>query len=98
MAVWAEFNGLNCHSCSKHLKAARGCETDQAENEIEGYKITRCPLTFVDTAARYYLHAYAEYKNGFLPCEGSWQGQPAKTIEAIQVIGGIVERLKEKEK
>ena len=98
MAVWAELNGLNCHKCTRQSKALRSCDKDGPEIELEGFKITRCAASYADTMARYCISAYSHYKSGFLMCSGGTQDQPAKMMEAIQVIGGLIERLREKEK
>ncbi len=96
MAIWAQVNGLDCRKCNSQLKRARGCEKDIKEVEIEGIKITRCPLTFITYAEIGYMEAYYFFKNGYLPNEGGWLNQPMKFCKIMNIIENISERLKEK--
>lgn len=60
---------------------------------IDGIEVTKCPLKEVQPGIWNYVEAYNQYKNGFLPNPGGWLDQPAKMLEAIN----LIEQYKEKD-
>jgi len=44
-----------------------------------------------------YLHAYKEYKAGFLPNDGGWINQPSKYSMIMSLIQGIIVSFEERE-
>ena len=56
-------------------------------------------MTIVTKQSFAYLRAYMFYQDGFLPNAGGWCDQPAKFIEAIEIIEAEMIKLKnDKEK
>jgi hypothetical protein len=58
--------------------------------ELDGDKYSRCPLKLVTRKSYEYINAYNFMEKGFLPNAGGWQNQPAKFIEAVIVIQGVI--------
>ena len=68
------------------VKAIRGCEKDVPSRSIQGYEITRCPLTFCGLAETQRIQAFKEYSRGFLPNRGTWLDQPMKFTQVMNLI------------
>jgi len=78
---------VGCHGCLAGKKTP--CEYEVPGQEFwkfEGKQYQGCPFKQVTDLSVNFLRAYNFYKNGFLPNTGSWLEQPAKFIEAVEVI------------
>jgi len=81
--------GLDCRTCKGNVKVYRGCDADSpipGKWNIDGWKFQRCPNLMVTRESFEYIQAYNFYKNGFLPNAGGWLDQPAKLLDAFNII------------
>lgn len=80
-----------CHTCTAPLKAKWGCDTDTPYPVIiDDEQVFRCPRRpFLEDPtwfnAIFMSSSYME--KGMLTEEGTWIDQPAKLVEALQVVG-----------
>lgn len=89
MAVGLGKLDLNCAACNEILKKERGCEQDSPipdKWQIGEVSLQRCPLKAVDRRVFIYIKAYNFLQHGILPNTGGWLNQPAKFIEAMELI------------
>lgn len=78
---------MNCRSCLKGRKTV--CEFEvpgQEVWELNGKRYTGCPFRIVTRQSAGYLKAFMFYKNGYLPNPGTWLDQPAKLLDALEII------------
>lgn len=78
---------MNCRSCLKGKKTV--CEFEvpgQEVWELNGERYTGCPFRIVTRQSAGYLKAFVFYKNGYLPNPGTWLDQPAKFLDALEII------------
>jgi len=100
LAVWVVKNRLDCQKCTEQIKDARGCngfKKPQYIAEIQ-QEITRCPLKEVTNASRFYLDVYGHYRAGYLWMGGTVSEQPAKVMDAIGCISGLMSDIEQEEK
>lgn len=80
---------LNCRKCNAQQKIMRGCEKEAPDPsvwEVNGETFGRCPRKMVKLESYEYIRAYNRYCKGFLPNPGGYLKQPAKLMEAIDII------------
>lgn len=85
------------------LKRMRGCI---GKGEIEytthdGTCFRECPRLYEQTPLFEYLRAYRWFEAGVLPVEGGLVDQPAKLVQAFEVIRGTfaaIQAIKDKER
>jgi hypothetical protein len=78
---------VNCRNCLKGRKTV--CEFEvpgQEVWELNGERYTGCPFMIVTRQSAGYLKAFVFYKNGYLPNPGTWLDQPAKLLDALEII------------
>jgi len=49
-------------------------------------KFNRCPLRLITEKSGRYIEAYRFFLKGYLPNDGGWKDQPAKFLDAVNVI------------
>lgn len=89
---------MGCHGCLAGKKIT--CEYEVPGQEFwkfEGKQYRGCPFKQVTDLSANFLRAYNFYKNGFLPNTGSWLEQPAKFIEAVEVIENELAEMKQEQ-
>jgi hypothetical protein len=91
---------VNCHSCLGGRKIK--CEYEVPGQEIwelNGQQYRGCPFKIVKRQSANFLRAFQFYKQGYLPNAGTWLDQPAKLIDAFEVIEKALQSLEfEREK
>jgi hypothetical protein len=79
-----------CHKCSASLKKQWGCSTDtMLPVLIDNEQLTRCPRRpFLENPLWYnaIFQSSAYQEKGMLTEPGTWLDQPAKLIQALQVV------------
>jgi len=89
---------VNCRRCLGEKKNSCEFEVPGQESwKFEGKEYKGCPFKQVTQTTANFLRAYNFYKNGFLPNEGSWLEQPAKFIEAMEVIDNELAEIKQEQ-
>lgn len=89
---------MNCRGCLEGKKKLCEFEVPGQETwKFEGREYKGCPFEQVSSLSANFLRAYNFYKNGFLPNEGSWLEQPAKFIEAVEVIENELAEIKQEQ-
>lgn len=91
---------LDCRSCTEDEREHNGCLKDSPVEdvwELDGEVSRRCPVTLVTPESVEYIRAYNFFQKGYLPNPGGWMDQPAKLIEAIELIETQVQRIDEEE-
>jgi len=63
--------------------------------EIEGFKIDRCPLRYINSTTLAYLDAYFYFTKGFLPNEGGWLKQPMKLVNILVFMQRLIDNYEE---
>ena len=100
MAVWTPYYNLDCKKCTDSPKEIRGCKEDSTAGEcwdFDYFKSARCPMnSLFDQKIGLYLKVYSNYKNGFLPNEGSWLDQPNKVSQIIDIVNREVSKLNDR--
>jgi hypothetical protein len=96
LAIWLQFNDLDCRKCNTQIKKIRGCDKAGKEVTIEGIKIDRCPVKLISQETKLLLQAYLFYKNGFLYGDGNIASQSIRYIDTMLFIEQEVKRLEEK--
>ncbi len=67
--------------------------------ELNGQQYRGCPFKIVKRQSANFLRAFQFYKQGYLPNAGTWLDQPAKLIDAFEVIDKALQSLEiEREK
>jgi len=87
-----------CHGCLAGKKTP--CEFEVAGQEFwkfEGAQYKGCPFKQVTGLSANFIRAYNFYKSGFLPNGGSWLEQPAKFIEAVEVIENELAQMRQEQ-
>ena len=87
MAVHLGDLTVNCRSCLSGKK--NQCEYEipgQEIWELYGERYRGCPFRIVTRQSANFLRAFQFYKEGYLPNAGSWLDQPAKMLDAFEVI------------
>ncbi len=82
-----DFLSPNCHQCRDGKKVK--CEFEVPGQEIwsfDGVDYKGCPVRQVTRASSLYLTAYQIYQDGHYPNAGGWLNQPAKMLDAFEVI------------
>jgi hypothetical protein len=75
------------------MRQARGCYTEpQTRFEFEGQRLSRCPVRLVSRTTWEFIALYQHYRKGFLLTDGGLLRQPYKYLQAMQVIGGELEK------
>ena len=67
----------------------------QEEWEVDGEAYRGCPYKVISRQSVWFLKAYRFFKAGFFPNGKSWLEQPAKLLDAFDIIEKAVERLEE---
>ena len=78
---------MNCHNCLQGRKTV--CEFEVAGQEvweIRGTRYTGCPFKLVTKQSALILKAFQWYQKGYLPNAGTWLDQPAKLLDAFEII------------
>jgi len=86
----AEFN---CQECTAQDKRFRGCENEATGPGIElnGKRIKRCPVKLIHPIIWEWINLYSHYKQGHLYYAGGVIDQPAKYLQVMSIIGGLVD-------
>jgi len=85
---------------------AKGCPSDPTARKIEGcdeatavptfvidgQQFHRCPLFYVDEGVLKVVRLWKWSRRGHLPCEGGVLDQPAKLMEAIDLVDATFEQ------
>ena len=88
---------MNCRECLEGKKKLCEFEVPGQETWKFEAKEKGCPFEQVSNLSANFLRAYNFYKNGFLPNQGSWLEQPAKFIEAIEIIENELTEIRQEE-
>jgi len=99
LAVWLGSFKLDCRKCSPEDKEEYGCEFDSpilGKWKLDDWEFQRCPVKIVTYQSFEYIRAYnfLQRFHGW-PNPGTWQEQPLKLIEAIEIIEREVSRIEE---
>lgn len=87
MAVHLGDLAMNCQSCLSGKKD--GCEFEipgQETWELNGEEYQGCPFKIVTRQSADFIRAFNFYERGYLPNTGAWLDQPAKMLDAFEVI------------
>jgi hypothetical protein len=96
LAIWSQFNDLDCRKCNSQIKKIRGCVEKGKEVEIEGFKIDRCPLALSNELTAVYLDLFFYFRNGFLPNPYGWLKQPMKLCSVLIFMENLIDKYTEK--
>lgn len=84
---------LDCRKCESKADSGH-CE--DTIWEIDGAQSFGCPVKKLTRASFEYLQAYTYLESGYgWPNAGGWQEQPAKFLDALNVIKSAISRLEE---
>lgn len=96
MAIEIGFSGLDCQHCTEQLKKHRGCNSKPLQPYLlDGKELPRCPIKMITPFTNFCIKYYQYFQKGFLPFEGTIMHQPAKLMEAFDIIERETDRLKE---
>lgn len=102
MAVHASELGLDCRKCTPEERLDHGfSKPSPVPNrwEFDNEAMDRCPVAQITLLSSLYLKYFSYYRKGFLVNAGTVAHQPAKLMEAFNVIENEVEVMqREKEK
>ena len=85
---------LDCHKCTEQVKEFRGCYGKPKQPFIfDGKELDRCPLKLLTPETYFYISMHNYFEKGFLPYSGTILQQPAKMLDAFNVIDKHKERL-----
>lgn len=91
MAVYAFINGVDCRTCFSGMQKQRGCnEPTKDAIKIGRFTTHKCPRSYAKGVVLNYIDAYQYYKNGLLPNEGTYLKQPAKYLQAMNIIASVI--------
>lgn len=99
MAVHIGELTVSCHACFEGRKTE--CEFNvpgQEVWELHGEEYRGCPLKHVTRASAAFLRAFNFFRLGYLPNAGGWLDQPAKLLDAFDVIEKEVNEMNRTEK
>lgn len=89
---------MGCRGCLEGKKITCEFEIPGQESwKFEGKVYQGCPFKQVTHLSANFLRAYNFYKNGFLPNRGTWLEQPAKFIDALEVIENELAEIKQEQ-
>lgn len=95
MAVEVSATGLNCQNCTEILKGCRGCNSKGTQPFIfDGTELLRCPIKLITPFSQFCIKYYQYFQRGFLPFEGTIMHQPAKLMEAFDIIEREIDKNK----
>ncbi len=79
---------LDCQKCTEQRKISRGCKEEAPAPvfEMDGEKYYRCPLKLIRKETLEYVRFHRFFQMGYLPNAGGLLEQPAKFLNAIEVI------------
>lgn len=78
---------MSCRNCLRGRKTVCEFEVPGQEIwEINGEQFTGCPFKIVTRQSAGFLRAFVFYRNGYLPNPGTWLEQPAKFLDAVELI------------
>ena len=78
---------VNCQSCLSGKKAQCEFEIPGQETwELNGEEYQGCPFKVVTRESADFIRAFNFYELGYLPNTGGWLDQPAKMLDAFEVI------------
>ena len=60
--------------------------------QIDEWKFSRCPLTYVSSSVYYWIYAYKLFCKGILPTEKGWLNESNKYIEIMTFIDNEVKK------
>lgn len=88
---------FNCFKCTeKYQKSYRDKKkfcTIQKSTPVTDYhgviKYFKCPGNFTNSGYRMVIEAYRRFQDGVLPYTGGYFEQPAKIVEAFELISGL---------
>jgi len=87
---------VNCRSCLKGEKAQCEFEVPGQETwELNGEEYQGCPFKIVTRASADFIRAFNFYELGYLPNAGGWLDQPAKMLDAFEVITKELKKIEE---
>lgn len=66
--------------------------------EFEGEHISGNPAKLVTFQSSEYVTAFLMFKSGFLPNAGGWMDQPAKFVDAVNLIDSQIAKIKEEKR
>ncbi len=96
MAIESSASKLNCRKCTNELKGFRGCNGKPEQPFIfQGKDLDRCPLKLITPESFWLIKLHNYFEQGFLPFEGSILRQPAKILEAFDIIDREKQRIKD---
>jgi len=85
---------VNCQSCLSGEKAQ--CEFEIQGQEtwgLNGEEYQGCPFKIVTRQSADFIRAFNFYELGFLPNAGGWLEQPAKMLDAFEVISKELKKM-----
>jgi len=78
---------VNCQSCLSGKKAQCEFEIPGQETwELNGEEYQGCPFKIVTRQSADFIRAFNFYERGYLPNIGGWIDQPAKMLDAFEII------------
>lgn len=84
---------LDCRKCEEKNESGFCTETLW---EIDGQQSSGCPVRRITKSSFDYIQAFTYLENGYgWPNSGGWQDQPAKFLDAVNVIKAAIQRLQE---
>jgi len=85
---------VNCRNCLQDGRTQ--CEylvPGQDVWEIDGQEYRGCPFKIVTRQSADFIRAFNFYERGYLPNTGGWLDQPAKLLDAFEVIARELKKI-----
>jgi len=79
---------ISCRDCNEALQRARGCRSPAQipSFRFENKDFFHCPRRELTPQTLVYFRFFNFFQEGFLPVEGGLLDQPAKFLEAMEVL------------
>jgi len=85
---------MNCRNCLSGKKTQCEFEIPGQETwELNGEEYQGCPFKIVTRQSADFIRAFNFYGLGVLPNPGGWLDQPAKMLDAFEVIGKEIRKI-----
>lgn len=74
----------------------KGCDSVRDINlhQFDDLSFGTCPGNFIDRFALYLIRLFDQYQKGVMPFDGPLTSQPAKILEAFEVIGAYNDKVR----
>jgi len=85
---------VNCQSCLSGTRVQCEFEIPGQETwELNGEEYQGCPFKIVTRQSADFIRAFNFYERGYLPNIGGWLEQPAKMLDAFEIIAKELKKI-----